>query len=128
MEAITNCRSFELRVGTLINMTSTFNVTGPLCQPIELKRKELSCEHTNKDILLPVRASTFSAAFKQCDRLLKNSFGPVFRTSDNYAFLDKRLESLPKTEGFKDLCWFGGRVLLWLPYKKTSVCFQGCQP
>ena len=120
MEAITNCRSFELRVGTLINMTSTFNVTGPLCQPIELERKELSCEHTNKDILLPVRASTFSAAGKQCDRLLKNSFGPVFRTSDNYAFLDKRLESLPKTVGFKDLCWFGGRVLLWLPYKKTS--------
>ena len=120
MEAITNCRNFESRVGNLINMTSPFNLTGPLCQPIELERKELSCEDTNKDILLPVRANTLSAAVKQCDRLLKNSVGPFFRTADKYASLYKRLEGLPKTEGFKDLCWFGGRVLVWLPYKKVS--------
>ena len=120
MEAITNCKTFELRVGNLINMTSPFNVTGPLCQPIELEREELSCEYANKDILLPVRANSFSAAVKQCDRLLKNSIGPFFRTADKYASLYKRMLSLPKTEGFKDLCWFGGRVLVWLPYKKVS--------
>ena len=120
MEAITNCRSFELRVGNLINMTSSFNVTGPLCQPIELDTKELSCEDTNKDILLPVRANTASSAAKQCNRLLKNSIGPFFRSADKYASLYRRLDRLPKTEGFKDLCWFGGRVLVWLPYKKVS--------
>ena len=120
MEAITNCKSFELRVGNLINMTSPFNVTGPLCQPTELERKELSCEDTNKDILLPVRSNTLAAAVKKCDRLLQNSIGPFFRTADKYASLYKRLEGLPKTEGFKDLCWFGGRVLVWLPYKKIS--------
>ena len=119
MEAITNCKNFELRVGNLINMTLPFNVTGPLCQPIELGKKELSCEDT-KDILLPVRANSLPAALKQCDRLLKNSIGPFFRTADNYASLYKRLERFPKTEGFKDLCWFGGRVLVWLPYKKAS--------
>ena len=120
MEAITNCKSFELRVGNLINMTSSFNVTGPLCQPIELDTKELSCEDTNKDILLPVRANTASSAAKQCNRLLKNSIGPFFRSADKYASLYRRLDRLPKTEGFKDLCWFGGRVLVWLPYKKVS--------
>ena len=120
MEAITNCQGFEMKIGNLINITSAFNVTGPLCQPIELERKELSCEFTNKDILLPVRANTASAAAKECDRLLKNSFGPFFRSANKYASLYKRLASLPKTEGFKDLCWFGGRVLVWLPYKKES--------
>ena len=74
----------------------------------------------NKDILLPVRANTLSAAVKQCNRLLEKSIGPFFRTADKYASLYKRLESLNKTEGFKDLCWFGGRVLVWLPYKKFS--------
>merc|ERR1711978_558145 len=101
-------------------MTSPFNVTGPLCQPIELERKEQSCEDTNKDILLPARSNTLAAAVKKCDRLLRNSIGPFFRTADKYASLYKRLEGLPKTEGFKDLCWFGGRVLVWLPYKKFS--------
>ena len=120
MEAITNCRGFELRVGNLINMTSAFNVTGPLCQPIEVDTKELGCEDTNKDILLPVHTNTMSNAAKQCDRLLKKSLGPIFRTADKYASLYKRLERLPKTEGFKDLCWFGGRVLVWLAYKKVS--------
>ena len=120
MEAITNCKSLELRVGNLINMTSPFNLTGPLCQPMELDMKELICEDTTKDILLPVRANFLPAAIKQCNRLLKNSIGPFFRTADNYASLYKRLERLPKTEGFKDLCWFGGRVLFWLPYKKSS--------
>ena len=118
MEAITNCRSFELRVGNLFNMSSPFNVTGPLCQQVELEVKELICE--DKDILLPVRANTLSAAVKQCNRLLEKSIGPFFRTADKYASLYKRLESLNKTEGFKDLCWFGGRVLVWLPYKKFS--------
>ena len=120
MEAITNCTSLRLGVGNLFNMTSPFNVTGPLCQPIEFNRKELSCEDTNKDIFLPVRANSLSAAAKQCDRLLKNSIGPFFKTADKYASLYKRLERLPKTEGFKDLCWHGGRVLVWLPYKKVS--------
>ena len=120
MEAITNCKSFELRVGNLINMTSPFNVTGPLCQPIELEIKELNCEDSNKDILLPVRTNNLAAATKQCDRLLKNSVGPFFRSADKYASLYKRLERLPKTVGFKDFCWFGGRVLLWIPYKKLS--------
>ena len=120
MEAITNCKSLELRVGNLINMSSPFNLTGPLCQPMELDMKELSCEETNKDILLPVRVNNVAAAVKQCDRLLKNSIGPFFRTADSYASRYKRMERLPKTEGFKDLCWFGGRVLVWLPYKKLS--------
>ena len=39
MEEITNCRSFEMRVGNLINMTSPFNVTGPLCQSVELEKQ-----------------------------------------------------------------------------------------
>ena len=121
MEAITNCTSLRLGVGNLFNMTSPFNVTGPLCQPIEVDMKELSCEYAyRKDILLPVHANSFSAAGKQCDRLLKNSIGPFFRTADRYASLYKRMLSLPKTEGFKDLCWFGGRVLVWLPYKKVA--------
>ena len=120
MEAITSCRSFELRVGNLINMTSAFNVTGPLCQPIEVDTKELGCVDTNKDILLSVHANILSTAAKQCDRLLKRSLGPFLRTADKYSSLYKRLERLPKTEGFKDLCWFGGRVLVWLPYKKVS--------
>ena len=119
LEAITNCRSFELRVGNLINKTSAFNVTGPLCQPVEVEKKELSCRET-KDILLPVHANSLSNAVKQCNRLLQKSLGPFFRTADKYASLYKRLELLPKTEGFKDLCWFGGRVLVWLPYKKVS--------
>ena len=120
MEAITNCKKIEMKVGNLINMTSPFNVTGPLCQPIELAKEELSCQYTNKDLLLPARANTFSAALKQCDRLLKNSFGPLFKTPENYALLYKRIQNLPKTEGFKDFCWFGGSVLVWLPYKKAS--------
>ena len=119
LEAITNCRSFELRVGNLINKTSAFNVTGPLCQPVEVEKRELSCRET-KGILLPVHANSLSNAVKQCDRLLQKSLGPFFRTADKYASLYKRLELLPKTEGFKDLCWFGGRVLVWLPYKKVS--------
>ena len=52
--------------------------------------------------------------------LFKNSLGPFFRSAEKYASLYKRLASLPKTEGFKDFCWFGGRVLVWLPYKKVS--------
>ena len=121
MEAITNCRSLRLGVGNLFNMTSPFNVTGPLCQLIEVDIKELSCEYAyRKDILLPVHANSLSAAAKQCDRLFKNSIGPFFRTADRYASLYKRMLSLPKTKGFKDLCWFGGRVLVWLPYKKVA--------
>ena len=80
----------------------------------------VTLEDTKKDIFLPVRANSIPAAVKQCDRLLKNSIGPVFKTADKYASLYKRLERLPKTEGFKDLCWHGGRVLVWLPYKKVS--------
>ena len=70
LEAITNCRSFELRVGNLINKTSAFNLTGPLCQPVEVEKKELSCRET-KDILLPVHANSLSNAVKQCNRLLQ---------------------------------------------------------
>ena len=51
MEAITNCKSFELRVGNLINMTSPYNVTGPLCQSVELEKKELSCDDTKGGLL-----------------------------------------------------------------------------
>ena len=51
MEAITNCKSFELRVGNFINMTSPFNVTEPLCQLVELEKKELSCEDTKGGLL-----------------------------------------------------------------------------
>ena len=120
MEAITNCKKFEPRVGNMINMSSAFNITGPLVQPIELDSGELSCADTNKDILLPVRANTLEAAAKQCNRLLQNSFGPFFRTAEKYAALYKRIESLPKTEGFKDRCWFGGRVLISMPYKKEA--------
>ena len=69
--------------------------------------------------MLPVRASDLSAAGKQCNRLLQNSVGPFFRTAEKYASLYNRIKELPKTEGFKDLCWFGGRVLIWMPYKKA---------
>ena len=121
MEAITNCKRFEPSIGNMINMSSSFNLTGgPLVEAIELDSAELSCADTNKDILLPVRANTLEAAAKQCNRLLQNSFGPFFRTAEKYAALYKRVKSLPKTEGFKDRCWFGGRVLIWLPYKKTA--------
>ena len=30
------------------------------------------------------------------------------------------MKILPKTEGFKQLCWHGGRILTWLPYKKLA--------
>ena len=120
MEAITNCKRFEPRVGNMINMSSAFNITGPLVELIELDSGELSCADTNKDILLPVRANTVEAAAKQCNRLLQNSFGPFFRTAEKYAALYNRVNSFPKTEGFRDLCWFGGRVLIWLPYKKAA--------
>ena len=46
--------------------------------------------------------------------------GPFFRTADKYTSLYKRIERLPKTEGFKDFCWFGGRVMVWIPYKKIA--------
>ena len=104
----------------MINMSSAFNITGPLVELIELDSGELSCADTNKDILLPVRANTVEAAAKQCNRLLQNSFGPFFRTAEKYAALYNRVNSFPKTEGFRDLCWFGGRVLIWLPYKKAA--------
>ena len=120
MEAITSCKRFEPRVGNMINMSAVFNITGPLVEPIELDRRELSCADTNKDILLPVRANALPAAEKQCNRLLRNSIGPFFRTAEKYAALYKKVSSLPKTEGFKDLCWFGGRVLIHLPYKKAA--------
>ena len=120
MEAITDCKRFEPRVGNMINMSSAFNITGPLVELIELDSGELSCADTNKDILLPVRANTVEAAAKQCNRLLQNSFGPFFRTAEKYAALYNRVNSFPKTEGFRDLCWFGGRVLIWLPYKKAA--------
>ena len=64
MEAITSCRSFELRVGNLINMTSAFNVTGSLCEPTEMDSGELGCVRTSKDLLLPVRANHISVAEK----------------------------------------------------------------
>ena len=57
----------------------------------------VTLEDTKKDIFLPVRANSIPAAVKQCDRLLKNSIGPVFKTADKYASLYKRLERLPKT-------------------------------
>ena len=101
MEAITDCKKFQL--GNMINMTSPFHLTGPLYEPIEVDSEELSCAEPKKDILLPVRASTLSAAGKQCNRLLQNSVGPFFRTAEKYAALYNRLEALPKTEGFKDL-------------------------
>ena len=97
MEAITNCKVFEPRVGNMINMSSAFNVTGPLVEPIELDSGEMSCGVTDKDILLPVRATTLEAAAKQCNRLLQNSFGPFFRTAEQYAALYKRVTSFPKT-------------------------------
>ena len=96
MEAITNCKKFEPRVGNMINMSSAFNITGPLVQPIELDSGELSCADTNKDILLPVRANTVEAAAKQCNRLLQNSFGPFLRTEEKYAALYRRVNSFPK--------------------------------
>ena len=87
MKALTDCKKFQLGIGNMINMSSPFNVTGPLCEPIELESGELSCSDPNKDILLPVRASTLSAAGKQCNRLLQNSVGPFFRTAEKYASL-----------------------------------------
>ena len=73
-----------------------------------------------QDIFLPVRANKLSAAEKQCNRLLKNSVGPYFRIGEDHASLFNRLKNLPKSEGFKDMCWFGGRILIWLPYRKTA--------
>ena len=110
MEAITDCTKFELRVGNIINMTSAFNVTGPLCERIELEGEELKCVETVKDILLPVRASSLRGAERQCNRLLKDSIGPFLRTAEKYASVYNRLKDLPKTEGFKDMCWHGNRV------------------
>ena len=77
-------------------------------------------EDIPQDILLPVRANKLSAAEKQCNRLLKNSVGPYFRIGEDHASLFDRLKNLPKSEGFKEMCWFGGRVLIWLPYRKTA--------
>ena len=41
MEDITNCRRFEPRDGNMINMSSAFNITGPLVELIELDSGEL---------------------------------------------------------------------------------------
>ena len=43
------------------------NVTGPLCERIELEGEELKCVDTVKDILLPVRASSLRGAERQLD-------------------------------------------------------------
>ena len=110
MGAITDCTKLELRIGNMINMTSAFNVTGPLCEPIELDSRELNCVDTDKDILLPVRASSLLGAERQCNRLLQDSIGPFFRTAEKYASVYNRIRDLPKTEGFKDMCWHGDRV------------------
>ena len=60
MEAITDCKRFEteLRVGNMINMTSAFNVTGPLCERIVMDSEELGCVRSSKDLLLPVEQTT----------------------------------------------------------------------
>ena len=110
MGVITDCTNLELRIGNMINMTSAFNVTGPLCEPIELDSRELNCVDTDKDILLPVRASSLLGAERQCNRLLQDSIGPFFRTAEKYASVYNRIRDLPKTEGFKDMCWHGDRV------------------
>ena len=120
MTAITECKSFKLRVGNLINMNSAFNVTGPLCQPIERDSQELSCAESTKEILLPIRAGTLQAAEKQCNKLFKKSIGPKFKTAEKYASLYNKLKAQPRTEGFKKQCWHGGRVLTWLAYKKRA--------
>ena len=120
MKVITECKSFKFRVGNLINMDSAFNVTGPLCQPIERDSQELSCAESTKEILLPIRAGTLQAAEKQCDKLFKKSIGPKFRTAEKYASLYNKLKAQPRTKGFKKQCWHGGRVLTWLAYKKRA--------
>ena len=51
MKAITNCKMLKPTVGNMINMTSAFNLTGPLCQPIQLDSEELGCADTNKERL-----------------------------------------------------------------------------
>ena len=120
MKAITDCKSFTLRVGNMFNMSSAFNVTGPLCQPIKLDSQISSCEKPRREIFLPIRADTLGAAQKQCDRLFPNSIGPQFGSAEKYASLYYQLKRQPKTEGFKEQCWHGGRVLTWLPYKKRA--------
>ena len=120
MNVITDCKSFNPRVGNMINMSSAFNVTGPLCQPIERDSQELSCAESSREILLPIRAGTFLDAEKQCDRLFPKSIGPRFISAEKYALLYNELKAQPKTEGFKEQCWHGGRVLTWLAYKKRA--------
>ena len=51
MKAITNCKMLKPTVGNMINMTSAFNLTGPLCQPVQLDSEELGCADTNKERL-----------------------------------------------------------------------------
>ena len=96
-------------------MDSDFNITGKLVMPVDLDKEVMSCSKKTKNILLAVRRSTVMEADKLCNKLMMGSLGPYIPDMQTYWEMYGHLKQLPNM-GFKDRCWHGGRVLLYIPY------------
>ena len=92
-------------------------MTGVLVEKVEITSEEMSCARDSKDILLAAGQSNFANADKMCNKLMQGSLGPYFPDMPSYRKLYAKINDL---ERFKDRCWNGGRVRLYVPYRKAA--------
>ena len=119
MERYSNCMQMESGNGNLVDMESEFIISGTLISFVTFNSNEMDCRRPNKDIFMATGARNLNAAVKQCDKFMKNSLGPFWRTQEDFWRLRSQVRGYGP-EGLNEFCWHGGRNLFYVPYIKKA--------